>query len=146
MGQNGPVLLNCKEEYNGNRLVSQFTRRAASHGKNIEHGVCASGQARGIPQSHITQLANDESAAAAILDKVKGGERTAADVVQRNKAFKGMETEARFIKKHFLLVPSLTLADLLILLLSLPDNIHTPVPLPSGQPTLTITYPGGPIY
>ncbi|MDR2741992.1 MAG: hypothetical protein LBB98_07520 [Treponema sp.] len=80
------------------------------------------------------------------MDKVKGGERTAADVVQRNKAFKGMETEARFIKKHFLLVPSLTLADLLILLLSLPDNIHTPVPLPSGQPTLTITYPGGPIY
>jgi hypothetical protein len=51
-------------------------------------------------------------------------------VVERNEAFKEMETEARFIKKHFLLLP-------------LPDYTHTPVPPPTGQPALTITYPGG---
>jgi hypothetical protein len=33
------------------------------------------------------------------LDKVKSGERTAADVVQCNEVFKEMETEARFIRK-----------------------------------------------
>jgi hypothetical protein len=103
-----------------------------------------SGQAWGIPQNHITQLVNDEAAAQTILDKVKSGERTAADVVQCNEVFKEMETEARFIRKHFLLQPPLTLADFPTLLLPLPDETHTPVPPPTGQPALTITYPGGP--
>jgi hypothetical protein len=103
-----------------------------------------SGQAWGIPQNHITQLASDEAAAQTILDKVKSGERTAADVVQCNEVFKEMETEARFIRKHFLLQPPLTLADFPTLLLPLPDETHTPVPPPIGQPALTITYPGGP--
>jgi hypothetical protein len=103
-----------------------------------------SGSTWGIPQNHITQLVNDETAAQTILDKVKSGERTAADVVHCNEVFKEMETEARFIKKHFLLLPPLTLADLPTLLLPLPDDTHTPVPPPTGQPTLTITYPGGP--
>jgi hypothetical protein len=66
-----------------------------------------------------------------------------ASVVECNEAFKEMETEARFIKKHFLLIPPLTLADLPTLLLPLPDDTHTPVPSPTGQPALTITYPGG---
>ena len=101
-------------------------------------------QAWGIPQSHITQLASDEAAAQAILDKVKSGERTAGDVVQCNEVFTNMKTEARFIKRHFLLVPPLTHADLPALLLPLPDTTHTPVPPPAGQPSLTLTYPGGP--
>jgi hypothetical protein len=99
----------------------------------------ARGQAWGIPQEHITQLVNDEAAAQTILDKVKSGERTAADVVQCNEIFKEMETEARFIRKHFLLQPPLTLADFPALLLPLPDETHTPVPPPTGQPALTIT-------
>jgi hypothetical protein len=84
------------------------------------------------------------ASAETILDKVKSGERTAADVVQCNMIFKDMETEARFIKKHYLLMPPLTLADFPTLLLPLSDEIHTPVPPPAGQPSLTITYPGGP--
>jgi hypothetical protein len=55
-----------------------------------------------------------------------------------------MEAEARFIKKHYLLMPPLTLADLPLLLLPLPDAAQTPVPAPPGQPALTVTYPGGP--
>jgi hypothetical protein len=104
----------------------------------------AQGQAWGIPPAHSTQLAADAQAAETILDKVKSGERTAADVIACNEAFKDMETEARFIKKHYLLMPPLTPADLRTLLLPLPDEIHTPVPPPSGQPALTVTYPGGP--
>jgi hypothetical protein len=91
-----------------------------------------SGQAWGIPQNHITQLVNDETAAQTILDNVKSGERTAADVVQCNEVFKEMETEARFIRKHFLLQQPLTLADFPTLLLLLPDETHTPVPPPTG--------------
>jgi hypothetical protein len=75
---------------------------------------------------------------------VKSGERTAVSVVECNEVFKEMETEARFIKKHFLLLPPLMLVDLPTLLLPLPDDTHTPVPPPTGQPALTITYPGGP--
>jgi hypothetical protein len=40
-----------------------------------------------------------------------------------------------------LLLPPLTLADLPTLLLPLPDDTHTPVPSPTGQPALTVTYP-----
>jgi hypothetical protein len=103
-----------------------------------------SGAAWGIPQAHITQLANDAQAAETIFDKVKSGERTPVSVVQCNMAFRDMETEARFIKKHYLLIPPLTPADLAALLLSQPDETQSPVPPPPGQPFITITYPGGP--
>jgi hypothetical protein len=89
-------------------------------------------------------MVTDETASRTILDKVKSGERTPTDIVLCNEAFSGMETEARFIKKHYLLAPPLTLADLADLLLPQPDGTHTPVPPPAGQPVLTVTYPGGP--
>lgn len=97
-----------------------------------------------IPSARVTDLTAALAAAKTILAVVKSGERTAVSVVECNEAFKEMETEARFIKKHFLLIPPLTLADYASLLLPLPDDIHTPVPPPTGQPSLTITYPGGP--
>jgi hypothetical protein len=92
------------------------------------------GAAWGIPPERMTRLASDETAARTILDKVKSGDRTPADVVMCNEAFDNMGTEARFIKKLYLLVPPLTLADL-----PLPDSIHTPVPVPAGQPFLAGT-------
>ncbi|MDR2746562.1 MAG: hypothetical protein LBB77_03865 [Treponema sp.] len=104
----------------------------------------AKGTGWGIPQERMTQLAADAAASEIILDKVKSGDRTPADVVLCNETFGEMEAEARFIKKHYLLIPPLTLADLPALLLPLPDDIHTPVPAPAGQPALTVTYPGGP--
>jgi hypothetical protein len=72
--------------------------------KTWNTAFAAKGQAWGIPQEHITQLVTDEGAAQTISDKVKRGERTASDVVQCNEIFKEMETEARFIRKHFLLL------------------------------------------
>jgi hypothetical protein len=97
-----------------------------------------------IPAARTAQLADDETAARTILDKVKSGERTPADIVLCNEAFTNMETEARFIKKHYLLVPPLTAADLADLLLSQADNSYSPIGPPAGQPALTVTYPGGP--
>ena len=97
-----------------------------------------------IPAERITALTVDRDAARAKLAVVKSGERTAASVVECSLLFKAMETEARFIKKHYLLVPPLTLADLPALLLPLPDDTYSPVGPPTGQPALTITYPGGP--
>jgi hypothetical protein len=97
-----------------------------------------------IPPERMTQLQSDANAAQTILDKVKSGERTPADVVLCNEIFNAMATEMRFIKRHFLLMPPLTLPDFATLLLPLPDAAHTPIPPPTGQPVLTITYHGGP--
>jgi hypothetical protein len=52
------------------------------------------------------------------LAVAKSGERTPISVVECNEVFKEMETEARFIKKHRLLVPPLTAVDLASLILS----------------------------
>lgn len=97
-----------------------------------------------IPATRVTELTATKTTAKDILAIVKSGERTPVSVVQCNEAFNEMETEARFIKKHFLLIPPLTKADYASLLLPLPDEVHTPIPAPAGQPTLTITYHGGP--
>lgn len=97
-----------------------------------------------IPSARVTDLTAALSAAKEILAVVKSGERTAVSVVRCNEAFKELEAEARFIKKHYLLVPPLTLADFPALLLPLPDEVHSPIGKPAGQPALTVTYPGGP--
>jgi hypothetical protein len=97
-----------------------------------------------IPLANLNGLTAARDYALAILAVVKSGERTPASVVQCNGAFKEMETEARFIKKHYLLLPPLTPADFSTLLLPLPDETQTPVGPPPGQPVLTLTYPGGP--
>jgi hypothetical protein len=97
-----------------------------------------------IPPANVTDLTAALAAAKQILAVVKSGERTAVSVVQCNEAFREMEMEARFIKKHYLLIPPLVAADLASLLLSQEDNIYSPIGKPTGQPSITITYPGGP--
>jgi hypothetical protein len=97
-----------------------------------------------IPAARVTELTATLTAAKQLLAIVTSGERTGVSVVQCNETFKELETEARFIKKHYLLIPPLTLPDFRSLLLPLPDEIRTPVPPPTGQPALAVTYPGGP--
>jgi hypothetical protein len=98
----------------------------------------------GIPQERMTELADEAQASESILDKVKSGERTPASVVQCKRIFGDMENSARFIKKHYLLVPPLLPEDLASLLLSQEDETLTPDGPPQGQPYLVVTYPGGP--
>jgi hypothetical protein len=98
----------------------------------------------GIPSATVTELGTTLGGAKSILAFVKSGERTPASVVQCNEIFYDMESQARFIKKHYLLVPPLTAADLALLLLAQEDDTYSPVGPPKGQPLLTITYPGGP--
>ncbi|MDR1326114.1 MAG: hypothetical protein LBK00_08785 [Treponema sp.] len=100
--------------------------------------------ALGIPAANIAALTAALAAAKDILAVVKSGERTAVSVAKCNEVFKEMEAEARYIKKHWLIAPPLTSADLASLLLAQPDTTHSPVPPPTGQPSLSITYPGGP--
>ena len=97
-----------------------------------------------IPQSMVTQLQTDYSNAEQILAVVKSGARTPESVAQCTVAFKELETQCRYIKRHFLLLPPLVLADLPTLLLPLPDATPTPVAPPAGQPSITVSYPGGP--
>jgi hypothetical protein len=97
-----------------------------------------------IPQSRVTQLQADYTTASTILEVVKSGARTEESVVQCNIAFHEMNTEARFIKRHYLLLPPLTLSDLPTLLLRLPDDIPTVTGVPTGQVGLSTSYPGGP--
>jgi hypothetical protein len=98
----------------------------------------------GIPPARITALTATKDAAKEKLAVVKSGERTQVSVVECNTVFKEMETEARFIKKHYLLVPPLTSADLASLLLSQEDHTYSPIGKPTGQPAVSLTYPGGP--
>jgi hypothetical protein len=76
-----------------------------------------------IPPANVTSLTTADTNAKTILAVVESGERTAANVVECNEAFKEMEIEARFIKKHFLLLPPLTLADLPMLSLDFAYSI-----------------------
>ena len=92
----------------------------------------------------VTDLTAALNAAKKILAVVKSGDRTVVSVAQCNEAFKELEAEARFIKKHYLLAPPLAAADLASLLLSQEDSTYTPVGKPTGQPPVTVTYPGGP--
>jgi hypothetical protein len=97
----------------------------------------------GIPDKLLQEFKATLDAAKRILAVVKSGERSAVSVVQCNEVFKELEAEARYIKKHYLLVPPLGAADLASLLLSQEDNTYSPIGKPTGQPSVTITYPGG---
>lgn len=98
----------------------------------------------GIPEARVQGLQASLVTAKNILAFVKSGARTPAGIVQCNVLFKEMEGEARFVKKHYLLVPPLTPADLAMLLLAQEDGSHTPIGPPKGQPLITVRYPGGP--
>jgi hypothetical protein len=98
----------------------------------------------GIPRSNVTHLTAANSSAKNILAFVKSGLRTPASVVQCGEIFREPETEARYIKKHWLISPPLTAADLALLLIGPGDETKTPAGPPKGQPLLSAFYPGGP--
>ncbi|MDR0374455.1 MAG: hypothetical protein LBH85_01850 [Treponema sp.] len=97
-----------------------------------------------IPAANVSSLIAANSVAKEKLAVVKSGERTAASVVECNEVFAELEAEARFLKKHYLLLPPLELADLATLLLLLPDETRAPVGKPTGCPALTLTCHGEP--
>ncbi|MDR1095799.1 MAG: hypothetical protein LBL31_05375 [Spirochaetaceae bacterium] len=68
-------------------------------------------EAWGIPQELVLQLAACLQTAETVLAKVNSGECTGADVARCRTVFKELEARARFIKKHYLLMPPLTSAD-----------------------------------
>ena len=97
-----------------------------------------------VPPTRIEQLAVDVERAEAALARVNSGTRSPVDVAACAVAFADMETEARFIRRHFLLSPPLRPEDLALLMLPQPDATPTPVGPPTIQPAITVAYPGGP--
>jgi hypothetical protein len=78
-----------------------------------------------------------------VLAKAKSGERSPDSVAECNAAFKDLEAEARYIKKHYLQAPPLTLDALSALLLPFPGEAGAPCGKPAG-PSLAIGHSGGP--
>jgi hypothetical protein len=101
-------------------------------------------EAWGIPQELVLQLAACLQTAETVLAKVNSGECTGADVARCRTVFKELEAKARFMKKHYFLMPPLTPPDFVRLLLAVPKGSRSPVGLPEGQPLLVATYTGGP--
>jgi hypothetical protein len=94
----------------------------------------------GIPAAKMTELAALTGDAAAVLDKAQSGsERTPVVTSQCGAAFKTLEAKLRFFKKHYLLLPPLTTADLVSLGLK-PDTVQTPIPAPDAQATASIGF------
>jgi hypothetical protein len=69
-----------------------------------------------------------------LLAVVRSGDRTKAKVLECDKAFDNMATEMRYIKKHYFLIPPLTKADFVRLMLPIPDDTCTKIGKPDGQP------------
>jgi hypothetical protein len=107
-------------------------------------GNVTKGTLWGIPDKLVQDLMKSVRVAKEILAVVKSGERTSVNVAECNAAFRELEAEARYIKKHWLISPPLTEADLASLLLNQEDSTYSPIPAPTGQPMVAVTYPGGP--
>jgi hypothetical protein len=88
----------------------------------------------GIPPAQITELVTlFDEAQAVFLKASNEAERTAVVTAQCNAAFKALTGKLRFLKKHYLMVPPLTSADLISLGLKPADTIHTPIPPPDAE-------------
>jgi hypothetical protein len=83
-----------------------------------------------IPAGEFTELGLLFAAAQELLQKAKGGGRTAVINEQCREAFEALTAKMRFFKGHFFLVPPLTNADLVSLGLT-PRNPHS---APTGTP------------
>jgi hypothetical protein len=105
--------------------------------------AAARADALGIPHERIVRLTAYLQAAEAALAIVRSSKRSAVDTAHCKLAFKQMEAEARYIKRHYLLSPPLTAADLRAVGLGV-DDTRSPIGKPDGQPLISVSYPGGP--
>jgi hypothetical protein len=96
----------------------------------------------GIPADEFTALGTLYGTAQTVLQKAMDDEtRTLVINEQCRVAFDALDEAMRFMKKHHLLVPPLTTADLVALGLGIPGTPH-PIPPPTNQVTADLTFPG----
>ena len=98
----------------------------------------------GIPAQEFTDLGTLFAAAQALLQKSRNDAvRTHVITVQLEEAFGALEAKMRFFRKHYFLMPPLTLEDWVSLGFDPPDVHPTPVPPPDGTPSVSLSYSGG---
>jgi hypothetical protein len=96
----------------------------------------------GIPQAQFVELGTVFSDAQTALQKATDDtQRTPVVTVECNVAFKALEAKMRFFKKHYFLVPPLTLLDLSGLGLPLGDTIQTDIPSPKDEADTDLLFP-----
>jgi hypothetical protein len=98
----------------------------------------------GVTAAEYEGLGNLCSAADSILWKAMDeAERSHVITVQCREAFKALTAEMRFIRDRRFKVPPLTLADWAALGFRDKDD-PSPVPIPEGVPSASLSYTGGP--
>ncbi|MDR2630529.1 MAG: hypothetical protein LBC60_06375, partial [Spirochaetaceae bacterium] len=91
----------------------------------------------------FTELGTRFGSAQALLQKAQDEEeRTPVVTEQCREAFDALEETMRFFKKHYFLIPPLTLSDLVRLGLKVPDTHPTTIPAPTNQVEADLTFPG----
>jgi hypothetical protein len=107
----------------------------------LNYMTAARRTAWGIPQDQYNGLANLSDEANAMLQKVQDdAQRTTVVTAQCNLAFKALDVNMRFFKKHYLLVPPLTEADLVAMGLGL-DSDGSPIPPPQDEAEADLGFP-----
>jgi hypothetical protein len=98
------------------------------------------GSAWSIPADVITEFDGITITAERVLAVALSSERTKLITADCSNTFGEMVSQMRFIKKHWLLQPPLTDADMLSLLLHLHDDTKTPILAPHLEAEATIRY------
>jgi hypothetical protein len=96
----------------------------------------------GIPSTEVTGLSTLTADADALLVQAMSSDRTPVITARCTAAFNALEDKMRYIKKHFLLSPPLSEADIISLLLTPEDTTRSPIPKPEGFPEADVSYPG----
>jgi hypothetical protein len=98
----------------------------------------------GIPQDRFIEYGTAYAAAQAALAKVENTpERNHVDTVVCNEAFDTLRAVMRFFRKHYFLIPPLTLADWAELGFRDPDTTPSVIPAPGDVPQVTPEYVQG---
>ena len=84
----------------------------------------------GVPSEYIAELQDFIIALEALLDQSSAGERTKSMTAKINMAAHNLEKHLRYGKKHWIIMPPVTLDEWLSMLLPAPDEVRTEVPAP----------------
>jgi hypothetical protein len=95
--------------------------------------------------AEFTELGSLFGTAQALLRKARDeAERTHVITVECQAAFKALTAKMRFFRDRYFKIPPLTEGDWAALGFKPKDTHPTPVPVPEGVPTVSLSYPGGP--
>ena len=125
----------------GDWLPSKRVERLAMARKWIKT-LNEKGKAWEITKKEIDQLTELSEKAEELFRQVQSAERTMGITALCTESFQELTKFMRELKRCRLTIPPLSLSDLPLLGLRPNDKIPTPIPVPKGQATSTVTYHG----